>query len=1339
MPYTKKLWQDRIKDAQGNVIQEGTPVNAGNMNRIEQGIADAQTFLASDLAKAAVPSGVLDTPSIKDGYTSALSQIAPGQVQTPGSGWYTKGANALAVPGDVNHNFLINGNVVTFNKNSASFVPFTDVGASLHKLQLSPPPTSGERFDLVFLEAWRDQTDQSWKCRFRVADGVDFEKFQDGLELTSGSQYNTKVTAQGGNNAPIDVSSYSIDTLFTKRMYWGFLGIRKSSSSWNYPGIATQNDAGLFVCGDGTDASKAALKTYDGYVYAIPLFRVRRRNTGTYSAVNPTGASQCEQSPVTVSDTDPNASNWNGYYNFSPGERTIITFTAPLPASFTPGKILTRVTGTAIVGKIISRISDTQLLVEAIWPGKSAVNGHNFYVNSERPDGLYSNVIAERDIMDLRHKVSLTGWDYDPLAVEAFEKLLSTELQTNHRKRMVKTYHGIRKTPIDSNHVFYASFDGTTVAELGGDLGISSPAYLPMPTGIGIKASGVPVVNIANLTEEQGTIDCFIDADKTNDFTGTAGDIVALYNSNNHLALRASIAGGDNRVYLLTYKTEGAAPTNQLSAYPLKNKGLVHLRYTWNKAANLIAAYVNGVLIASAPYSGMLAPSKIALFAGGWTSTGSDIMRFYPFKGPISDLSVSNIDRGTSFATIPADVMSGNARIMPAFNNQRKVHSDALVSQLTQQIAKVQNQTQEKGVIISKGTGTNTGAWEAGDKVKITGRAGETITGVIDSDTALAKVMETINNVTNTGTIKVDDVSKFAVNDTFRMLLPDGVTYSSFTYTVTAIDAVNKTITVSFSGTTTFSAGATLFETTASTSSPTVKANINGTVTTVPGTWTGLGTNAAEFTLGTLPANLVAQDILVEYSLNMPAGQGGLSEVYTDTLAGEFKGQKLIKGTLAIIDDFKDKVAGSTAVNPNIMKTAYNTSIQAPSAFGTEATQAQYDTVKNLDNNLLSLSTSANGQIPQVLLSFDLVGIAEKKYGSDFFKGCLTVAEKVQRLKDRIGTLSPIVWSFGSTVGGNKVYLTWYYPNSSSWATDGGRFSHSNGMISRTAMSSNSVSSLIDANGYAHILVYTDASDGVTPSVINIDTASIEISLISKAGYDLLVPENPRRDAGLSNTFYVRKETKEIEALVPTDENGGVITWGDFVPYQGIYTGASINLKPVTSPAKNNFATSYGTGRQKPGVTMESSPVPLLSILPIGVNVNQHDYVNDDLNTQGAVASNINGLLKRGGLYHEEYNHATAQNYRQIKVGSLTFLGTSLAKRGAASINGYNYGVITSVPNSLAKVIYGSMFLAINTDSRELQLVIMTMDKPAMSVDGDPRAAVDVFRLPGRPLAAKGA
>lgn len=39
--FSKITWIDQIKDALGNIIQQGTPVSANNMNRIEQGVEDA--------------------------------------------------------------------------------------------------------------------------------------------------------------------------------------------------------------------------------------------------------------------------------------------------------------------------------------------------------------------------------------------------------------------------------------------------------------------------------------------------------------------------------------------------------------------------------------------------------------------------------------------------------------------------------------------------------------------------------------------------------------------------------------------------------------------------------------------------------------------------------------------------------------------------------------------------------------------------------------------------------------------------------------------------------------------------------------------------------------------------------------------------------------------------------------------------------------------------------------------------------------------------------------------------------------------------------------------------
>lgn len=56
MTYNKVLWQDRIKDSGGNIIQEGTPFSAGQMNNIFDGLdvghlgAGLLAFIASQQA-----------------------------------------------------------------------------------------------------------------------------------------------------------------------------------------------------------------------------------------------------------------------------------------------------------------------------------------------------------------------------------------------------------------------------------------------------------------------------------------------------------------------------------------------------------------------------------------------------------------------------------------------------------------------------------------------------------------------------------------------------------------------------------------------------------------------------------------------------------------------------------------------------------------------------------------------------------------------------------------------------------------------------------------------------------------------------------------------------------------------------------------------------------------------------------------------------------------------------------------------------------------------------------------------------------------------------------------
>lgn len=111
-------------------------------------------------------------------------------------------------------------------------------------------------------------------------------------------------------------------------------------------------DNGLYIAGDGTAVSAAALGTVDGFVYAIPVcFAFRRNNAEGTGGFDP-------------------ASNANGGLSYG--------HAAPFANSHleTPGPV-----------NIVANASD-------------------------RPDGLFHDVIAAADVLDLRRHVTPPGYDF---------------------------------------------------------------------------------------------------------------------------------------------------------------------------------------------------------------------------------------------------------------------------------------------------------------------------------------------------------------------------------------------------------------------------------------------------------------------------------------------------------------------------------------------------------------------------------------------------------------------------------------------------------------------------------------------------------------------------------------------------------------------------------------------------------------------------------------------------------------------------------------------------------------------------------------------------------------
>ena len=195
--------------------------------------------------------------------------------------------------------------------------------------------------DIGYATSRRVQT----QYRFRVVSTVDPKTQYYGFEDQS-------IVAQGTQGAPVAGYYFSRAD--------GVEVVRGNGTN-SYP----HKDNGLFYSGDGSAQSAAALGAVDGYVYAIPVCYVFRRNQGAFD-------------PVNTANTGP-LSTHAGYNN----------------------------------GALIGGVQ------VAIGAGVS-----------DRPDGLFSDIISQADVLDLRRRVYPFGVDYHAELKYQFSRLLDNRLRT---------------------------------------------------------------------------------------------------------------------------------------------------------------------------------------------------------------------------------------------------------------------------------------------------------------------------------------------------------------------------------------------------------------------------------------------------------------------------------------------------------------------------------------------------------------------------------------------------------------------------------------------------------------------------------------------------------------------------------------------------------------------------------------------------------------------------------------------------------------------------------------------------------------------------------------------
>lgn len=169
----------------------------------------------------------------------------------------------------------------------------------LNEVSLTSPPASGGRTDLVILEAWRALVRATPSVANKSPTGLILRngnvKAPDAVNLTDdlidptyGLESSARVQIQYRlRTIPgVDLASFPDgleDPAVVAHTVSDFSGPGADGSATAYAFSNVADDRSLWRAGTGDSASATALGTVDGYMYAIPVCAVFRRNTTAFS------------------------------------------------------------------------------------------------------------------------------------------------------------------------------------------------------------------------------------------------------------------------------------------------------------------------------------------------------------------------------------------------------------------------------------------------------------------------------------------------------------------------------------------------------------------------------------------------------------------------------------------------------------------------------------------------------------------------------------------------------------------------------------------------------------------------------------------------------------------------------------------------------------------------------------------------------------------------------------------------------------------------------------------------------------------------------------------------
>lgn len=332
----------------------------------------------------------------------------------------------------------------------------TNKASEENAIKLSPPPTEDARTDFVFLEVWRtllsanDATnkpsqDKVWKYGNVLYGGADnpSDEMIDGFvqfETTKRVQVQHRIRVVSA----IDVGTYTEGLGSPNVLAQGTAN--SPQVGFSFESMSSQGDKGLWRAGDGDPTN--SLNTVDGYVYAIPIACVFRRNSAEYVAMSG-GGGQEHNGSVTRTPDSQSTSDARLLTTLTLNQDLTATAVGAVSvlnlngSGFDEAGLFTSnryiVIGEGLDLEIIEISSAANAQINIVSRGRGATmakahySGEAIRLYNRRPDGRYADEVTLEDVMDMRHCVSAGERDYNRLLQSTVNDVLFNRLRTSFK------------------------------------------------------------------------------------------------------------------------------------------------------------------------------------------------------------------------------------------------------------------------------------------------------------------------------------------------------------------------------------------------------------------------------------------------------------------------------------------------------------------------------------------------------------------------------------------------------------------------------------------------------------------------------------------------------------------------------------------------------------------------------------------------------------------------------------------------------------------------------------------------------------------------------------------